>query len=52
MHLVKADKASMGEALSEAVAVLKKGGIVACPTESSYALCVRYDDQNALALRA
>ncbi len=48
MHLVKADKAHLAEALSEAVAVLKKGGIIACPTESSYGLCARYDDQKAL----
>ncbi len=48
MHLVKADKTHLKEALSEAVAVLEGGGIVACPTESSYGLCARYDGRKAL----
>ncbi len=48
MHLVKADKEHLKAALSEAAEVLGRGGIVACPTESSYGLCARYDDQNAL----
>ncbi len=50
MHLVKADKAKthFQEAISEAVKVLRQGGLVACPTESSYGLCARYDHPAAL----
>ncbi|MDA8170653.1 MAG: L-threonylcarbamoyladenylate synthase [Nitrospiraceae bacterium] len=48
MHLVKADREHLQDAISEARAVLQKGGIIACPTESSYGLCARYDDQAAL----
>ncbi|MDA8169537.1 MAG: L-threonylcarbamoyladenylate synthase [Nitrospiraceae bacterium] len=35
-------------ALENAAGVLEKGGIVACPTETYYGLCARFDDENAL----
>jgi L-threonylcarbamoyladenylate synthase len=36
------------EALSEAARAVKAGGIVACPTETYYALCARYDSEETL----
>jgi L-threonylcarbamoyladenylate synthase len=36
------------ETLGTAVESLIKGGIIACPTETFYGLCARYDDNSAL----
>lgn len=38
----------LAEALREAVAVLREGGIVAYPTETYYALGVKFDNERAL----
>ncbi len=48
MHLVKINTNHSEDAMNEAVKILRQGGIVACPTESSYGLCARYDGHTAL----
>jgi len=36
------------EALKEAARVIREGGIAACPTETYYALCARFDNEDTL----
>jgi L-threonylcarbamoyladenylate synthase len=45
---VRTIRADEPGALEAAVGVLAGGGLVACPTETYYALVVRYDDEEAL----
>ncbi|MDA8086652.1 MAG: L-threonylcarbamoyladenylate synthase [Nitrospiraceae bacterium] len=48
MRLIDASVDNLEMAVNEAVETLRKGGIVACPTETYYGLCARYDDEAAL----
>ncbi|MDA8326717.1 MAG: L-threonylcarbamoyladenylate synthase [Nitrospiraceae bacterium] len=48
MRLIDASVDNLEWAVKEAADVLSKGGIVACPTETYYGLCARYDDEAAL----
>lgn len=46
MIILKADDKALS--LREAVVAVRSGGIVACPTETFYGLCARYDDEAVL----
>lgn len=48
MDIIKVDDTNMPESISAAVRCLTEGGIVAFPTESSYGLGARFDDEAAL----
>ncbi|MCE5312429.1 MAG: threonylcarbamoyl-AMP synthase [Nitrospiraceae bacterium] len=46
--ILKVTVDNYADAVSRAAAVIKGGGVVACPTETFYCLAVRYDDPAAL----
>jgi L-threonylcarbamoyladenylate synthase len=48
MLSIRVSEASLDKAVRESYRILKEGGIVAFPTETFYALGVKYDDNNAL----
>lgn len=48
MNVIKINESEVSKVISEAIRVIRKGGIVAFPTETFYGLGVRYDDTYAL----
>jgi L-threonylcarbamoyladenylate synthase len=46
--IIKLTDENLSEAINEAIAVLKKGGIIAYPTETFYGLGAKYDMDSAL----
>lgn len=47
-YIVFKDQPERHSAIKEAAEVIKNGGIVACPTETYYALCARFDNEDTL----
>ena len=48
MTIIRPAETGISEALKKALVIIKKGGVVAYPTETFYGLGVKYDDISAL----